>query len=126
MLTDDLRNELETLCTENGLTIDFDFNFPVRITIKESMQTRFLEALPEESYLSFVFNIDQIDLEVVGDLNLDEKLYSKFSNKAKKLHYIYLQEQHAQRKNRFKNCVKPMWTTSQGDRVALVSKGYNG
>ena len=126
MLTDELKIELEDICTANELTIDFDFNYPVRITIRKSMQVNLFEELPHEAYLRFKFIIDQIDFDFIGDFRLDDKLFSKLLNKVKKLHYIYLQEWYAQRENRLKNCIKPMWEIENGDSVAIVKKWYKG
>lgn len=62
----------------------------------------------------------------MGEFRLDDKLFSKLANKIKKLHYIYLQEWYAQKANRLKNGIKTMWTTCNGDKVALVKKWYEG
>ncbi|WP_139905641.1 hypothetical protein [Clostridium thermarum] len=126
MLSEDLREELEDLCEENDLTIDFNFDHPIRVTIRKSMQVNLLEPIPEAAYLQFKFGIDKIDFDFVGDFRIDEKLFSKFSSKIKKLHYIYLQEQYAQKGNRYKNGVKVIWTTSSGDKVAIVKGWYEG
>lgn len=126
MLSEDLRIELEDICQENDLTIDFNFNHPIRVTVSKSMQVGFYEGVPEEAYLQFKFGIDKIDFDFVGDFRIDEKLFSKLSSKIKKLHYIYLQEQYAQTYNRYKNGVNVMWTISNGDKVALVKKWYEG
>lgn len=126
MLTDDLKLELEEICEENNLIINFNFNYPISITIRKSMQVNLFEDLPEEAYLRLKFLIDQIDLDFVGDFKLDDKLFSKLLNKVKKLHYIYLQEWYAQRVTRFKNCVKPIFKIANGDSVALVSRFYEG
>lgn len=125
-LTDVLKEELEALCEENKLTIDFSFDHPITVAIRESMQVNLLESVPEAAFLQFKFGIDKIDFDFVGDFRIDEKLFSKFSNKIKKLRYIYLQEQYAQKGNRYKNGVKIMWTTTTGDKVALVKKWYEG
>lgn len=126
MLTDDLKFELEEICQDNELSIDFNFNHPIRITIMSSMQVSFLDGIPEEAFVRWRFGIDKIDIEFVGNFKLDSKLFSKLDSKIKKLHYIYLQEQHAQRENRLKNGVHTMWTTCKGDKVALVKEWYEG
>jgi len=126
MLSDDLRIELEELCQDNSLYIDFNFNYPIRITVSTSMQVYLFKELPEEAYLRFRFIIDQIDFDFIGDFRLDDKLFSKLLNKVKKLHYIYLQECYAQRGNRFKNCVKKVFEITGGDYMAIVKKSYEG
>lgn len=126
LLTDELKNDLEEICDDNSLTIDYDFNFPVRITIKDRMQVNMFDGVPAESFLEFKFSVDQIDLNFVGDFKLDDKLFSKISGKVKKLHYIYLQEWYSQKANRYKNCIKPMWRTANNDYVALVKVHYEG
>lgn len=126
MLTDELKIELEDICTDNGLTIDFNFDYPIRITVRKSMQVNLFEDLPNEAYLRFKFNIDQIDFDFIGDFRLDDKIFSKLLNKFKKLHYIYLQEWYSQKENRFKNGVKPMWGIVNGGSVAIVQKWYKG
>jgi hypothetical protein len=126
MLADELREELEELCETNGLDIDFDFEFPVRITIRSDMQIYMLRELPEESHLEVKFLIDDVRLEFKGKFKIDEKLFSKFVTKIKQFHYVYRQEQYEQKPNRFKNCVKPLWQTIKGDYVALVKGHYEG
>jgi hypothetical protein len=126
ILTDELKLELEEICDDNGLTIDYDFNYPIRITIKDRMQVNMFDGVPMESYLEFKFSIDQIDLNFAGDFRLDDKLFSKISGKVKKLHYIYLQEWYSQKANRFKNCIKSMWKIASGDYVAIVKSHYEG
>jgi len=125
MLTEELKIELEEICLKEGLTIDFNYKFPVCITIYQDMQTSLFKDLPEEEYLKLTFKIDEIKIDV-NDFSIDDKLLSKLLGKAKKFHYVYLQEQYAQKPHRFKNCVKPMWTTSKGDTVALITRGYEG
>ena len=126
MLTDELKIELEDICTDNGLTIDFNFDYPIRITVRKSMQVNLFEDLPKESYLRFKFIIDQIDFDFIGDFRLDDKTFGKLLNKVKKLHYIHLQEWYSQRNNKFKNCIKPMWEIANGDSVAIVKRHYRG
>lgn len=94
MLSEDLRIELEDICQENDLTIDFNFNHPIRVTVSKSMQVGFYEGVPEEAYLRFKFGVDEVDIEFVGEFRLDDKLFSKLANKIKKLHYIYLSGMH--------------------------------
>ena len=126
LLTDELKQDLEEICDDNSLTIDYDFNFPIRITIKDRMQINMFDGVPAESFLEFKFKVDQVDLNFVGDFRLDDKLFSKISGKVKKLHYIYLQEQHSQKANRFKNCIKSLWKIASGDYVAIVKRNYEG
>lgn len=126
MITDDLKIELEEICDQNDLTIDFDFKYPINVTVMKRMQLTFFTETPKESYLRFQFTIDHIDFDFVGDFRLDDKLFSKLFTKVKKLHYIYLQEWYEQKENRFKNCVKSMWHISNGDYVAIVKSHYRG
>jgi hypothetical protein len=126
MLTDDLKIELDDLCQDNELHIDFNFNHPISVTVMNSMQVGFYEGVPDEACVRWKFGIDKIDIEFVGNFRLDAKLFSKLDSKIKKLHYIYLQEQHAQKENRYKNGVHTMWTTCKGDKVALVKGWYRG
>lgn len=126
MLTDELKIELEDICNDNGLTIDFDFDYPIRITVRKSMQIDLFEDLPDEAYLRFKFIIDQIDFDFIGDFRLDDKMFSKLLNKVKKLHYIHLQEWYSQKDNRFKNNIKAMWQIWNGDSVAIVKRHYKG
>lgn len=126
MLTDELKIELEEICTDNGLTIDFNFDYPIQVTVRKSMQINMFEEIPNEAHLRFKFIIDQIDFDFIGDFRLDDKMFSKLLNKVKKLHYIYLQEWYSQKDNRFKNCIKPMWKILNGDSVAIVKKHYRG
>jgi hypothetical protein len=126
MLTDELKIELEDLCNENNLTVDFDFNHPINMTVRKSMQVRLFEEVPEEAYLRLKFNVDSLAFEFVGNFNLDDKLFSKLASKIKKLHYIFLQEHYAQKNYRFKNCIKPIFNISNGDYVALVKRYYEG
>lgn len=126
MLTDELKIELEELCVENDLTIDFNFNHPISITVKKSMQVNFFKEVPDEAYLRLKFNVDSLDFEFVGNFKLDDKLFSKLASKIKKLHYIFLQEHYAQKTYRFKNCIKPIFSISNGDYVALIKRYYEG
>lgn len=34
MLSDNLKIELEEICNDNDLTIDFDFNHPINVTVR--------------------------------------------------------------------------------------------
>ena len=126
MLSDDLKIELEEICVKNGLHIDFDFNYPIKITVMKSMQIDFFKVIPEAAYLQFSFIIDQIDFDFIGDFKIDNELFSKLLNKVKKFHYIYLQECYKQRGNRFKNCVKKVFEITGGDYMAIVKKSYEG
>lgn len=126
MLSEDLKEDIEKLCEENNLTIDFNFNYPITVTIMKDMQTSLIDGIPEEAYLQFKFLIDQIDFNAVGDFKLDSKLLNKILNKVKKLHYIYLQEQYWQKQNRFKNNIKKMFDICNGNYVAIVNKFYEG
>lgn len=126
MLSDELKIELQDLCSENALTIDFDFNHPINVTVRKSMQVSLFKEVPNEAYLRFKFNVDLIDFEFVGNFKLEDKLFSKLASKIKKLHYIFLQEYYAQKNYRFKNCIKPIFNISNGDYVALIKRYYEG
>ncbi len=126
MSTDELKIELEEICDANGLTIDFNFNYPVQIIVRNNMQVNFFDGEPVESYLRFRFIIDQIDFDFFGDFKVDDKLFSKLLNKVKKLHYIYLQEWYKEREDRLQRCIKPLWSIKNGDYVAIVRKHYKG
>lgn len=126
MLYYELKDELENICNENGLKIDFNLKYPIMITIRNQMQINMFQELPKESYLRFTFLIDQINFNFVGDFKIDDKLFSKLFNKIKKFHYIYLQEWYSQKDYRIKNCIKPLWETSKGDCIAIIKKGFEG
>jgi hypothetical protein len=85
-LIEALKEELETLCEGNYLNIDFDFEFPIRVTIRKTMQTHMLKPLPEKAYLEFRFLIDDLKFEFFGNFKIDEKMFAKFLNKIKKFH----------------------------------------
>jgi hypothetical protein len=80
------------------------------------------ERIPE---IRFIFKSEvQYVLNTPEDMRIDEKFFSKLLSLSKEVHRLYLLHWFSQKDVRFEHVWTPMFSTTKGDYVGILSKSY--
>lgn len=117
---------LDKVMGANNLMLDFDANPPyirARITRKKEALPLFGNCEEEQAMIEFTF-AEEVNISMIGAMDIDDETFSKLRSLLKKYHYIYLENWYATKDDRYERMSKEVWETAKGDSVVIISKGF--
>jgi hypothetical protein len=119
--------KLEKFVTENAWFMKmYREKYPITFEFTNGQINMFSdsdnERIPE---IKFIFKSEvQYVLNTPEDMRIDEKFFSKLLSLSKEVHRLYLLHWFSQKDTRYNHSWKPMWDTTRGDCVGILSKSY--